>query len=117
MGDDKKTDTAETPENESTALDGPGRETVTLDEPLKRGKSTVDIVQVRKPNSGELRGVNLADLLQLNTDALTRVLPRITAPALTEADIRALDPADLVQLGGAVANFLVSKRLRDDAGS
>ncbi|GHE20121.1 phage tail assembly protein [Halomonas urumqiensis] len=92
-------------------------ETVELDTPLQRGKQTVTEIHVRKPKAGSLRGVALADLLQMDVQALTKVLPRITEPALTEPELRAMDPADLVQLGNAVSNFLLPRRMRADAES
>lgn len=91
-------------------------ETVTLDTPLQRGKQTVTEVSVRKPKAGALRGVALTDVLQMDVTAITKVLPRITDPALTEAEIRDMDPADLVQLGTAVAGFLLAKRFKDSEG-
>ena len=57
--------------------------TVTLDSPIQRGETTIDKLQLRKPRSGELRGLSLVDLGQLKVDALTKVLPRITVPPLT----------------------------------
>lgn len=88
-------------------------ETVELDSSIQRGKSTVTEIHVRKPKSGALRGVALTDVLQMDVSALTKVLPRITEPALTEAEIRDMDPADLVQLGGVVAGFLLPRKARD----
>lgn len=85
--------------------------TVTLDTPIKRGETTITEINVRKPQSGELRGLNLNDILQMDVNALTKLLPRITSPALTEAEASALDPADLVQLGHEVGSFLVPKKL------
>ncbi|ERS88731.1 phage tail assembly protein [Halomonas sp. PBN3] len=90
-------------------------ETVELDTPLARGKTTVTEIHVRKPKSGALRGVALADVLNMDVQALTRVLPRITEPALSEAELRDMDPADLVQLGNVVANFLLPKRMKAEA--
>lgn len=83
--------------------------TVTLDEPVKREGGDIASVQVRRPSSGELRGLSLAELLNSNVDPLIKLLPRITIPTLTEADIKKLAPSDLVQLGGAVINFLAPK--------
>lgn len=88
-------------------------ETVELDSPIKRGKQTVTSITVRKPLAGALRGVSLTEILQMDVTALTRVLPRLTDPALTESEIRNMDPADLVQLGGVVAGFLLPKRARE----
>ena len=83
--------------------------TITLDQPIKRGESEITAIELRKPMSGELRGLNLTDLLQMDVTALQRVLPRISSPTLTEAEVAALDPADLLQLGSTVAGFLLPK--------
>lgn len=90
-------------------------EAVTLDTPILRGEQTITTVTLRKPASGELRGTSLTALLHLDVNALTAVLPRISEPTLTEADVRNMDPADLVQMGGAVAGFLLQKGLKAEA--
>lgn len=87
----------------------PAPTTVTLDEPIKREGGDIASVQVRRPCSGELRGLSLAELLNTNVDPLVKLLPRITIPTLTEAEVKKLAPADLVQFGGAVVNFLAPK--------
>ena len=88
---------------------------ITLDEPLKRGEQTITSVSVRKPASGELRGVALSDLLNLEVNAVIKILPRVTSPSLTEQDCARLDPADLVQLDSKVAGFLLPKSVRAEA--
>lgn len=85
---------------------------ITLDTPIKRGESEIKDISVRKPNSGELRGVSLTDLLQMEVTALHKVLPRITEPALTDVEVSGLDPADLFQLGTAVTSFLLPKAMK-----
>lgn len=55
---------------------------IELDEPLKRGEQTIDSITLRKPKSGELRGVSLADVLQMQTDALITLIPRLSSPRL-----------------------------------
>lgn len=87
--------------------------TVELDAPVRRGESTIEEVTLRKPSSGELRGIQLADLLQMDVAALIKLLPRICQ--LTEGEVRALDPADLVALGVKVTGFLLQKRTKTDA--
>jgi hypothetical protein len=114
--DTKNSDTAEQAEVAAEApkatLPSVPTETVELDSPITRGKQTVTEIQVRKPKSGALRGVSLVDVLNMDVQALTKVLPRITEPALTEPELRDMDPADLVQFGNVVANFLLPKRLQ-----
>jgi hypothetical protein len=85
-------------------------ESVTLDAPIKRGDEAIVEVTLRKPVAGELRGTSLSALVNLDVDALCKVLPRISSPTLTEFDVQQMDSADLVQLGVAFAGFLLPKR-------
>lgn len=85
--------------------------TITLDSPIQRGDTTISEITLTKPLAGALRGCSLASVLQMEVDALTKVIPRISNPALTEAEVQRLDPADLMQIGTEVAGFLVPKRL------
>lgn len=84
---------------------------ITLDHDISIG-GTVAVqagtrVEIRKPNSGELRGTTLMALAQLDYGALEVLLPRITTPALSKTHIGAMDPADLMQAGGEVMDFLL----------
>jgi len=91
----------------------PNEEVVTLDTPLQRGETLIETVTIRKPMAGELRGVSLIELMQMDVLALRKVLPRITAPTLTDLEIGRMDPADLVQCGVAVSSFLLSKSAKE----
>lgn len=82
------------------------RKSVTLNTPLKRGEAELSDFQIRKPLGGDLRGISLVELLSLNVDALTTVLPRITAPALHKHEVAQLDFIDLTAFGTAVISFL-----------
>ena len=88
-------------------------ETVELETPLQRGKTLVKEITVRKPMSGGMRGVSLVDIMNLDVAALTKVMPRITTPALTEAELKTMDIVDLVQLGTALNGFLTPKKLKE----
>lgn len=88
-------------------------ETVTLDAPLQRGETLIETVTIRKPMAGELRGVSLIELMQMDVLALRKVLPRITTPTLTDLEIGRMDPADLVQCGVAVSSFLLAKSAKE----
>lgn len=89
----------------------------TLDEPIVRGRQTIDRITLRRPKSGELRGVSLSDLVSLDVAALSKVLPRISSPTLTEQDVANLDPADLVQLGGIFSGFLMTRAVKSKVES
>lgn len=83
--------------------------TVTLDTPIISGDISITQVQVRKPLAGELRGLSLSALLNLDYAALETLLPRITIPTLHKAQIIAMDPSDFTQLGSEVMDFLLPK--------
>lgn len=89
--------------------------TVNLDFPFARGDQTIDKVQVRRPKAGELRGLNIADLVQMNVMATTTLLPRITSPRLTAQEVADLDPADFTQFGMEVMDFLLPKATKQAA--
>lgn len=82
---------------------------VEFETPLKRGDTEIIQVELIKPTAGSLRGVRLADLCQSDVDSLLTVLPRITQPSLTKSECNALDPIDLISLGGKVIGFLQTK--------
>ncbi|KGB02976.1 mu-like prophage FluMu gp41 family protein [Enterobacteriaceae bacterium ATCC 29904] len=79
---------------------------VTLETPLKRGEQLVTEITLIKPNAGTLRGVSLAAVANSEVDALIKVLPRMTAPMLTEQEVAAMELPDLVALAGQVVGFL-----------
>lgn len=106
-----KTVTTEQPEVQPLADDN----TVILDTPIRRGTTTIDSITLRKPNSGELRGVSLSDLLQIDVDSLVKVVPRISNPTLTAVEVTSMDPADLFALGAKVSGFLLQKSMKKDA--
>jgi len=89
--------------------------TVTLDTPIMRGKTRIDSLVVRKPQSGALRGTRLQALMDMDVNAMMVVLPRVTTPALTQQEINEMDPADLVTLSVEVVYFLLKKSVIADS--
>ena len=85
---------------------------IPLDTPLKRGETEITELQLRKPASGELRGLSLSALLNIDAGAVITLLPRITTPTLTTDEAARLDPADLTACGLEIASFLLPKRLQ-----
>ena len=100
---------------EVTPVENPNQAIVPLDTPVVRAGGTIESITLRKPMSGELRGCSLVDLMNLEVNALRKVLPRISAPMLTDIEVGQMDPADLVQCGMAVAGFLLQKSARKEA--
>jgi hypothetical protein len=62
-----------------------------------------------------MRGLNVADLVQMNVDAVAKLLPRVTLPPLTKGEIDQLAPSDFTQLGMEVQDFLVPKHAKQAA--
>ena len=89
--------------------------TVELDTPIQRGKQIISTVTLRKPCAGELRGIHLAELLNLDVNSLIKVIPRISSPGITAPEAAGMDPADLLAIGGKVVGFLLQKQAKTDA--
>ena len=89
--------------------------TVTLDAPIQRGKTEISSIAVRKPTSGELRGIQLIDLLNMDVASLIKVIPRISTPCITSPEAAGMDPADLMAVGSKIIGFLLQKQAKTDA--
>lgn len=85
---------------------GKGIRKITLKSPLKRGEDTITEVELRKPKVGTLRGLQLSMIQAQDVAAVATLLTRITAPALDEGEIDALDIEDFTVLSMAVLGFL-----------
>ena len=81
--------------------------TVMLESPIARGASTITQLHLRKPKAGALRGINLAELLQLRAEAVMVLLPRITEPPLLKHEVENMEPVDLIACATEVVDFLV----------
>lgn len=82
---------------------------IVLDRPIQRAGQTIAVLQLRKPTAGELRGLSLVSVLQMDVDALATLLPRISAPVIHKPEVMAMDPADLLACGIVVSGFLQQK--------
>ncbi|MBX9612436.1 MAG: phage tail assembly protein [Burkholderiales bacterium] len=91
----------------STPAENPN--TVHLDQPIRRDGQVIDILTLRKPAAGELRGLSLVAVLQMDVDALSNLLPRISNPTIHKPEVLAMDPADILAAGIVVAGFLQQK--------
>lgn len=79
--------------------------TITLNQPIKRGETEISSVTLRKPGAGELRRLSLNDVLNSDVDTHIKLLPRISGPALTEAELAAMPIDDFAELASAVVGF------------
>lgn len=84
------------------------RKPITLVKPVIRKNSEIKEVTVTEAmqQTGSLRGLKLYDVMTSDVDSLIKLLPRVTSPALTEAEVSLLDVRDFAELSKEVADFL-----------
>lgn len=97
----------------NTAPAAEGVVVVTLDYPIKRGDTDIKGITLRKPLAGQLRGIKLGELLNLDVSSVQVLLPRISTPTLLPHEVAQLDPADLAELSIKVATFFARKSTRE----
>lgn len=86
--------------------------TVDLDVPIVRGETKIDMVQLRRPMGGALRGLSMMDLIKMDYAAIRTLVPRISDPVLSEQDFdRQLDAADILKLSSECAGFFIPKEI------
>lgn len=94
----------------------PKLQTVELDEPIKRGEMLIEQVTLRQPNGGEMRGLSMMDIVQMKTEALFVLVPRISDPILLPNELKQMNPADLMQIATVIAQYYVPKKMQSDIG-
>lgn len=77
--------------------------TVTLTSPLKRGDQEITEVTLREPRAGELRGLEMFDVIRMGVNAHRTLVPRISNITANEFD--ALAPRDLLSVNTEVVGF------------
>lgn len=82
---------------------------VSLSVPVKIDGKEVSVITLRKPSVGELRGLKLTDILQMDVTAMLNFLPRISQPPLTSQQVAALEPSDFMDMAGKAVLFFVKK--------
>jgi hypothetical protein len=78
---------------------------VTLKRPLKRGETEITEVTFREPGAGELRGLDMFDVIRMNVTAHRTLVPRISNITANEFDV--LSPKDLMAVQTEVVAFFM----------
>lgn len=86
----------------------PNAKVVTLENPILRGTQQITEITIRKPNVGSLRALSLQSVLQWDVNSMIKLLPRITAPTISEQELTNMDIPDFTALNVAVTDFLAS---------
>lgn len=79
--------------------------TVKLTTPIQRGETTINEITINKPKVGALRGLSLADVVKMETDAMLKLIPRVTTPAIVEHEVEELDLPDYTAVTTEIISF------------
>lgn len=80
---------------------------IPLRKPVKRGDTTVSSILLREPDGVALMGIELFDLMRMNTTEIVKLLPRITEPPLITEEVKLMGGQDLFEVGQEIAGFLL----------
>lgn len=89
---------------------------VDLEQPIVRGETKITKILLQKPKGGALRGTSMNDVLNSDVNTMFKVIPRISSPSLTEAELNEMEADDLTSLCGAVVDFFLGKTKRASLG-
>lgn len=89
--------------------------TITLESPVVRGDNKITEITLHSPNAGMLRGVSMRAVLDMEVDAIAKIIPRISDPKLTESETASLDLPDFLKAGAAIAGFFLPKEALEEA--
>ena len=78
---------------------------VKLSKPIEIDGKSCREIRLRDPKAGELRGLNLANVMQMDTDAMLKLLPRICT--LSGDQIADMPAADFAALSTTAISFFV----------
>ncbi len=78
-----------------------------LPSPITLGGKEVDELNIRMPKAGDMRGLKTADILQMDINAFSALMPRI-CPVLTQAAFYDLSPDNLTAIQVDVVDFFVN---------
>jgi hypothetical protein len=78
---------------------------VKLSRPLKRGDAEITEVTFREPGAGELRGLDMFDVIRMGVNAHRTLIPRIANITANEFDL--LAPKDLLAVQTEVVGFFM----------
>jgi len=82
---------------------------VPLSSPIKVGSEEIKAVTLRKPKAGDMRGLKMAEILQMDVDAMITLLPRISTPILDPHVVEDLDADNFGPLAQKAMSFLLPK--------
>lgn len=82
---------------------------IKLTRPIERHSGAhVTELTLREPAAGELRGLKVFDLMQGDTDAVIKLLPRIAQPTIIAEEVEGMHAADLAAVAAEIIGFFLN---------
>lgn len=81
---------------------------VKLNTPIQRGEMTIAEIVLNKPKPLNLRGLKIANILQLDVSEVSTVIQRCAMPPLTDQEVKRMDIADITKCGTELLGFFVT---------
>jgi Phage tail assembly chaperone proteins, E, or 41 or 14 len=87
--------------------------TVKLSQPLAIDGKEVDHVVLHRPRPGELRGLSLISVLQMDFNTMIRLIPRVSEPSLNGCAVATMQVVDFVKFATEIVLLFVPNEERD----
>lgn len=83
--------------------------TIKLNDPIEVDGQTIDEITLAEPKAGQLRGLNMQRVLGMDVGELMKLIPRISTPSLTPAQVEELSMPDFSEIAGQIFVFGVGE--------
>lgn len=93
--------------NKSTSAGHRATATIHLIKPIRRQNRMFTEIALWEPLPSDMRGLALYWLLQMDVNALSELLPRISRPALKRSEVKNMRPTEFTQCAMFVSNALL----------
>lgn len=80
---------------------------VTLHRPISRADGDIEKLAFRAPTAGDLRGLQMTALMNLDVSALLTLAQRCSTTRVDAADLAGIDASDIGLIGAVLLNFFV----------
>lgn len=78
--------------------------------PITLGNQEIESLYIRRPKPGDLRGLQLGALVNGDTDAMLKLIPRIASPSIPEELVcEQMNAVDLTSITDKVVQYLTVK--------
>ncbi len=91
-----------------TAQPAPTATVLTLQHPIQREGGPIAALTLRKPKAGELRGLNINNIMAGDVTTIMTLLPRISSPIITAHEAAQLEAEDIAEAAGTILLFFVT---------